>query len=1067
MAKKPKAFDPSDIFDQLISKKLDPSIFETINEGDIEKAPNFLDWVVSPKFLNATILPRQAEMGLKLFAEYCPRCSKPGLIDNLFDQSIGNIREDITMLENGQCPKCKVTRFELILKGELKPYTEFVGALGQRCIPKDSLVFSHKGILPLSHIKIGDKLSHGEVSEVFDSGLRKFSKITTKCGYVVRGATESHIVMVLNKDDEITEKPLSLLQKDDILLLSTPDLWAEKPYQFKPFSYETKQYGSSLIRHNFPLEVTPELARLVGYMISDGQYSRDWNIRIVSSEPEVEEDIKRCSLAVFGKEPTLEDERICDDGSFFRCWSINGKEIVEWFRSIGLASAVRREKFIPEFIMCSPKNIIGEFLAGLYGGDGNFFWDGRALRVQYTTVSKQLMHQLRSILLNLGIVTRCEKLYSPGFSKANIRALESHPENKVSYWMSFKDSNDIEKFKSIVNMASRKKQKALEHSKPKDCSFYYTHNGIKFLSTIKKGKAPKLAKLLELKLRPIPVEKVEHLDAEVEMGDVTVPGLHVFAGDGVLHHNSGKSKYVALVASYVLHRFLKLPNPCRHYNQTQGDMLTGTFSSLTADQAARTLWDPFRGFVDSSPWFESYHKFLKSEGKRLGVELFLDRTQFLSYKLKRIAFHYTGSEDRKIRGATRIFAAPDEIGWMISDETKKDLTIMNADAVYTALSNSLATMRMKYNQIWTADNYDSPPILMCSISSPSAAKDKIMRLLQDAQINEKILAYNLSTWNCNPDYTYETLRAEFSHMPEIDFDRDFGAMPPLASNPFISDLRYLNQNAHGAAMNIGVTTKVHTDGMGYTSKYLEATIVSPDRVVPRMLTFDLGFNKNGLGICLFSLGPEAKPRLDFVFNVQPDKTCPMNLPLTFENFTKVLVANYNIKYAFFDRWQSLDQVQRLRDLGVDAQVYSLKYRDMTGAKGAILSGGIIIPKLNEENNPQIIVDRYLKNDPSLKSEPLSLLFIQALTARDTGYSVVKPLQGDDDILRAFLLGLSRFADKRIMDNFINAPTSAASQGVAVKAIGTLRPYTRGGQRMNGGNISTSVGSFRGKADRRR
>lgn len=653
-------FNPASILDTLLEKQLDPSIFEAVDERDIEKAPNFIEWVLSPKFLNSTLLPRQFEMGLKLFAEWCPRCSKPGYIDTLFDQSIGNIKDNIVILEHGVCPKCKVTKFELITKRELLAYNEFVGCMGQR---------------------------------------------------------------------------------------------------------------------------------------------------------------------------------------------------------------------------------------------------------------------------------------------------------------------------------------------------------------------------------------------------------------------SGKSKFVALVASYVLHRFLKIPNPCRHFNQTSGDILSGTFSSLNAAQAGKNLWGPFRGFIDGSPWFTNYHKFLKTEGKRLGAELLLDRRQFLNYTGKRILFTYTGSVDRTIRGETRIFAAPDEIGWMVSDESKKDLTIMNADGVYTALSNSLATMRMKYNQIWSPDSFDNPPILMCSTSSPSAAKDKIMRLLQDSQINEKMLAYNLASWEANNDYTYEKLRAEFASMPEDDFMRDFGAQPPLASNPFISDIKYINQNATGNMLSsINVEVKMNTDTMGYTTKYLEAKVTSADRITPKMLVFDLGYTKNGFGMCMLSLGAEKKPRLDFVYHSVPEKGCNLNLPLTFENFTKVLVQNFNIKYAFFDRWQSIDQVQRLRDLKVDANMYSMKYRDMTNAKGVITSGGIILPKL--PGQPQEIIDKYLINDPSIRSDPMAQLVIQMLTARDTGFTVTKPLQGDDDILRAFLLGITKFSDNKIMESFVNAPTSINSGGPSVRALGVIRTKSNpsaGGGRPSGSQ-SASYAAVRTKSE---
>ena len=125
-------FNPSDIFDQLKESGLDPSIFNTIDETGFPKAPNFLEWAVGPQYLNTLILPKQIEMGTKLFCEYCPDCSNPGYIDQLFDQTIGNIKNNVVFLEHGVCPCCTATRWELIAKGSLVFRNELVGCAGQR-----------------------------------------------------------------------------------------------------------------------------------------------------------------------------------------------------------------------------------------------------------------------------------------------------------------------------------------------------------------------------------------------------------------------------------------------------------------------------------------------------------------------------------------------------------------------------------------------------------------------------------------------------------------------------------------------------------------------------------------------------------------------------------------------------------------------------------------------------------------------------------------------------------------------------------------------------------------------
>lgn len=509
---------------------------------------------------------------------------------------------------------------------------------------------------------------------------------------------------------------------------------------------------------------------------------------------------------------------------------------------------------------------------------------------------------------------------------------------------------------------------------------------------------------------------------------------------GALGQRSGKTKFVGLLSTYVLHRFLKLPDPLRYFGLPSGELLMGTFSALTAEQCRDTLWESFKGFLDASPWFQAYHDFLKAEGRKVGAELHKSLATFVAYGHKHVLFHYTGSEGKKMRGKTRIFAAIDELGWMNSDEGNQNAaTFMNADQVYTALANSLATMRMKYNQRFSEDNFDVPPVIMANISSPSSVRDKIMRLVKAAKDNPKMLAFELPTWECNPDYTYDTLRSEFAQMSESDFMRDFGAQPPLASDPFLSDARLIDKMATGSKIsNFDILPISGIDAMGDSFKSAELKIVAPDKNTPRLLAFDLGFKKNALAMCMFSITPESKPKLDFCLALMPLKGCPVNIVHFFENVTVPLVQNFNIKFAFFDRWQSLDQVQRLRDMAVDAKVHSLTYKEMDSVRGAIMSQALVIPQLDRPMEE--FVKDYIESD-SILSNSSANLGLQLLTVRDLGHKMTKPLQGDDDLFRAFCLGAVKIQEPNIKKVFLQGPKSLPT-GHVVESYACVR--TRGG-----------------------
>jgi hypothetical protein len=535
---------------------------------------------------------------------------------------------------------------------------------------------------------------------------------------------------------------------------------------------------------------------------------------------------------------------------------------------------------------------------------------------------------------------------------------------------------------------------------------------------------------------------------------------------------AGKSKEVGLLATYSLHRFLKIPHPIRTYNLPTGELLMGTFSALTADQAKDNLWEPFKGFVDAAPWFQGYHAFLKEQSKKHSIEFLKDLTTFLFYGHKKILFHFTGSQDKKLRGRTRIYAAIDELGWMTTEESKSASSMMNADATYTALSNSLATMRIKTQALWDHTSFDLPPVLMVNASSPSSAKDKIMRLVKDSQVNPKILAYNLPTWEMNPDYTFESLREEFAHVDDLTFNRDFGAEPPLSDKPFLTEARFIDKLATAEPLKsvyIEIVEKV--DPFGDVFKTVKPVFERGHMEcrVPRILSADLGHTKNAFGLTVLSLH-EGKPKLDLAMAIIPEKKKRIGLSDVFENFILPLCAHLNIGYAFFDRWQSLVSMEALRQKGVDAQIYSVNYAEMDAVRSAILSQGIVFQKMSRPLGE--LVQLYLQSEQKVYYDHMANLGIQLLTVRDFGTKIGKPLTGDDDLFRALALGVTKVSDKKVREFLEKGPTITPS-GHNVKALATVRihsEFARGSGRpaahMNlvgeDGKPLCSVRSRRGK-----
>lgn len=943
-----KIFNPSELLDSFADSGLDTSIFESIDESKFRKAPNFLTFVTDPEFLNATILPKQVEMGTKLFADHCPICSEPGYIDQLYDQDVGTIRRHVVFLEHGKCPKCESTRFDFFKNGQLNDYNEFAGCLGQRCIPADSLVYTHRGLIPMAEVEVGDIVSHGVVKKVFDSGSLPLRTLRTEIGWDLRGSKDSHIVPVLMDDGSIVDTPIRDIQVGNTILAVNPDLWPSRCHEQRTSVPE------------FPKVYDVPICAFLGmvcreFTIDDETFTTTTNFV---------DTLRSALFDIFGIISNVSGNTL----------TIHDKQFIKWFKEFTDC------KPIPDGVLRTTGEAASMFV--LYFLDRDVISSGEDSYLQHIITDPEVSNRLRLLLLNDGKFTAMKKV------------------------------NELDvMFTAFIE--------------PED---------------------EDTAKLLERGYFPLQVESIEDSDP-VPMIDLSVSGTNLYVADGFLHHNSGKSKFIGLISNYQLHRMLCISNPIRFFNQSAGDIFGMSFAGLTEEKVEKNLWSAFVGFMDASPWFQKYHSFLEEKGKELKQDLLIRRKSYIQYNHKKILCDYYGSNGTTMRGDTRFFGSIDEIGWMSSGEDAKGTQMMNADTIYTSINNSLSTLRMKRNKIWSETNYDVPPILIANISSPSSSKDKIMKQVKSSKTNPKIYAVQQATWTCNPDYTEDKLWAEFSSMDAMEFYRDFGASPPVESNPFLSESTAVDRIAIGSVCDLySFSIEKDVDSLGDKFLYAKLVINRQDSVSPRLLAFDLGSTNNAFGMAVFKVDRDSRPILENGLIIKPRDGHKLNLPKIFDMVTVPMVQRYNVRYVFFDKWQSLDQVSRLREMGIDAQVYSLKYADIANVRGMITGRGVLIPKM--VNPMRSYLTQWEADDEFLPAEISAALGIQLLTVRDSGIRFLKPTSGDDDFFRAFALGVNRLSDFKVIKAMGSSGVVTQQQG----AIGVVHSLKGGAAVQPGSGI---------------
>jgi len=494
-----------------------------------------------------------------------------------------------------------------------------------------------------------------------------------------------------------------------------------------------------------------------------------------------------------------------------------------------------------------------------------------------------------------------------------------------------------------------------------------------------------------------------------------------------LGQRSGKTALNGgVITPYIMHRLLMIPNPARYYGLMSNTFLYMTFVAITADQAKQTLWIAFKGSLASSPWFQAYNKALEAQEKEKGLRrgtLLKVMDTYVWYGNKRISASYeAASTARSLRGRTRLSSSIDELGWFNANSTALQA---NASETYTALSNSLRTVRSAADILWDNGDYDVLSAYMLNIGSPSSQYDKIMSLLKDCEVDTRKVGFHWSSWESSPLITRKSLKSEELTDPNA-FWRDYGAIPPLANSPFISNDKAL-YTCQTTDEPLFKTKPVYVEDKAGDGKFIAASLVScsKDKQTARIVTCDAGEKGNHFCIALHHIKPSDKNvvqiYLDGIVEVAPEHNIEKNeitsihFPTMF-NIVMELCKNFNILVVAYDRWSSTGEIQRLRDFKVVAERYSPKWQDFIDFRNVVYSENYKMPRWEHKN----LTDLDLTDHQAVSKAPYTHAAVQMATVREVGKKVTKPEYGEDDTFRATVLATRYLLDEKWQKKFLQA-----------------------------------------------
>jgi hypothetical protein len=406
--------------------------------------------------------------------------------------------------------------------------------------------------------------------------------------------------------------------------------------------------------------------------------------------------------------------------------------------------------------------------------------------------------------------------------------------------------------------------------------------------------------------------------------------LHLVVG-----MRGGKSSVSATIGTYIEHRLIvagHLYNGLdKYFQQLPGQKFDMTFIASTDTQSKDTIWAKFTELRRNSYWFGRYSKWAKSKEIGQKTPNGLKPLEYGEYD-KEIRNDFIGlkisslnSNSSGLAGRTRVAAFIDEIArFEITDSSR------GADEAYAVLDHSLKTVRGKTRK-------DAPWFgTMVSISSPISIEDKAMRILKQAPSIKGMYYGHYATWDFNPELPREMFDDDFVKDP-VGTMRDFGAQPPSAASPLISDPVTFKELAVQKDLLPTATFRptLYTDRVGrdYVSMTLDHANLCQNG--ERYLCFDASSSFDQFaGACahgewvdtpegeqlvtvydwVVRLLPEAKPRRDIWFDwvIQ-----------TIDALSKY----YIIGKIEFDRWNSTYLIQQIRDRGIIAEMKGTTYQD--------------------------------------------------------------------------------------------------------------------------------------------
>jgi intein/homing endonuclease len=447
----------------------------------------------------------------------------------------------------------------------------FISGAISKCVTGDTLLTTEDGLIRIASlhrdeppdsfrdevIEVASRNRTRKTDAFYFGGVRPVRRVVLRSGHEVTGTPNHRLLVAV--DGGLEWRSLEDIQPGEYVATSYgADMWSVLPARFDDFMPSASYGGQKAV--SLPAEMSEDLAFLLGAIAAEGHITRsNWTVTVTNADEGVLHRVSETWKRVFGVEaPIRRHVGKCPNVE------VSSKTIVEFLDYLGVGHNAF-EKRIPDAVLRSPRNMVIQFLSGL-------FLDGyvsltRSPKMAICVASVGLMDDLQAVLTNLGIVhgrtaklnkdngTTYHEVYAAGIEALRLARFvpfaEAHKAARAGELLqrSFSQSTadvvpgitgpELYRMMPLDRLGQNGWSERLRFAFLNDPrTTHVSRRTLEKVAMVPGVELPEwLVEVLTDDLHFSPVVEVTDAGSR-EVYDLSVPDTHAFVGNGIVNHNT-------------------------------------------------------------------------------------------------------------------------------------------------------------------------------------------------------------------------------------------------------------------------------------------------------------------------------------------------------------------------------------------------------------------------------------------------------------------------------------------------------------------------------------------------